>query len=202
MSAQDHWEHIHATKADAVSWYQPASTESLRLIQACALPPGAPVLDVGAGASVLVDQLLDLGLRPTVLELAEAALTRVKERLGDRARGVGFIIGDVTRAALPEGGFDLWHDRAVFHFLTDPADRAAYVAQVRRALRPGGFVVLSGFALDGPLKCSGLEVRRHDAAGFAAELGPGFELLEEAREVHSTPFGTTQAFQYTRFRKG
>ena len=196
-----HWEKIHATKGDAVSWYQPASTESARLIRACGLAPGASVLDVGAGASVLVDELLEAGYRPTLLEIAEAAFVRVRGRLGARASGVGFIVGDITGTELPEAAFDLWHDRAVFHFLTEPAQRTAYVKALRRALRPGGFVVLAGFAPDGPEKCSGLPVCRYDAQGFAEQLGGEFELLESVRELHPTPSGATQAFQYTRFRR-
>jgi SAM-dependent methyltransferase len=125
----------------------------------------------------------------------------VRERLGTRASEVGFIVGDITETELPEAAFDLWHDRAVFHFLTEPAQRTAYVKALRRALKPGGFVVLAGFAPDGPEKCSGLPVCRYDAQGFAEQLGGEFELVESVREVHPTPFGTSQAFQYTRFRR-
>lgn len=196
-----HWETIHATKGDEVSWYQTVSTESLRMILACGLPPGAEVLDVGAGASVLVDELLAAGYRPTLLEIAEAALGRVRERLGDRAQQVSFIAGDITATDLPEAAYDLWHDRAVFHFLTEPDQRKAYLEALRRALKPGGFVVLAAFAPDGPEKCSGLPVCRYDAQGFAEQLGVGFELLESTRELHSTPFGTAQAFQCARFRR-
>lgn len=196
-----HWETIHATKGDAVSWYQPVSTESMRLIRACGLAPGAAVLDVGAGASVLVDELLAAGHRPTLLEIAEAAFARVQERLGDRAQQVGFIVGDITATDLPEAAYDLWHDRAVFHFLTEPDQRKAYVKALRRALKPGGFVVLAAFAPDGPEKCSGLPVCQYDAQGFAEQLGEGFVLLESTREMHPTPFGATQAFQYARFRR-
>ncbi|HJV47798.1 MAG TPA: class I SAM-dependent methyltransferase [Geothrix sp.] len=198
---KDHWQTIHATKGDAVSWYQPASTESARLIRACGLPFGAAVLDVGAGASVLVDELLGAGFRPTLLDIAAAAFSRVRERLGARASEVAFVVGDITAVDLPEARFDLWHDRAVFHFLTEPEQRHAYVQVLKRALKPGGFVVLGGFALDGPEKCSGLPVCRYDAQGFADQLGDGFELLETSRELHPTPFGTTQAFQYARFRR-
>lgn len=197
----DHWNRIHATKGDAVSWYQPAPTLSRAMVEACGLPGGAPVLDVGAGTSPLVEAFLDLGLRPTVLDIAEPALDRSRDRLGDRAREVAFLRADITSVVLPEGAFELWHDRAVFHFLTEDVDRRAYVANLKRALRPGGWVILAAFAPDGPEKCSALPVRRYDAAGFAAELGPDFELVEAARELHPTPFGTTQAFQYARFRR-
>ena len=198
---KDHWEHIHATKGDAVSWYQPVPTLSLELIRACGLPPGAAALDVGAGASVLVDELLALGLAPTLLDLADSAFDRVRARLGGAAPKVTFLVGDITELLLPEGAYDLWHDRAVFHFLTEPAQRAAYLRALRRALRPGGFVVLAGFAPDGPEKCSGLPVCRYDASGFASQLGAEFELLDSPREVHPTPFSTSQAFQYARFRR-
>jgi len=196
-----HWDTIHATKGDGVSWFQPASTESARLIRSCGLPRGAAILDVGAGASVLVEELLEAGFHPTLLDIADSAFARVRERLGERASSVAFLVGDITEVGLPEAAYDLWHDRAVFHFLTEPHQREAYLRSLRHALRPGGFVVLAGFAPDGPEKCSGLPVCRYDALGFAEQLGEGFELLESSRELHPTPFGTTQAFQYARFRR-
>lgn len=155
----------------------------------------------GPGASVLVDELLGLGHRPTLLEIAESAFVRVREGLGGRASAVQFVIGDIIEVELPAAAYDLWHDRAVFHFLTELEQRRAYLKALNRALKPGGFVVLAGFAPDGPEKCSGLPVCRYDAQGFAAQLGAGFELLESSRELHPTPFGTAQAFQYTRFRR-
>jgi SAM-dependent methyltransferase len=198
---RDHWESIHASKQDQVSWYQDRPTLALDFIRACGLPPGAAALDAGAGASRMTEALLELGLRPTVVDIAQSALDRVRERLGGRAGEVAFLRADLTGADLPEGAFDLWHDRAVFHFLTDPAHRAAYLVSLTRALRPGGFLVLACFAPDGPEKCSGLPVRRYDAAGLATELGPGFELLDSGRESHLTPFNTTQSFTVTRFRR-
>lgn len=198
---KSHWETIHATKGDAVSWFQPASTESARLIRRCHLASGAAVLDVGAGASILVDGLLESGFRPTLLDIAEAAFLRVRERLGTRASEVAFLVGDITEVVLPEAAFDLWHDRAVLHFLTEPVQRVAYMGALRRALKPGGYVILAGFAPEGPEKCSGLPVCRYDAQGFAEQLGKGFELLESSRELHPTPFGTSQAFQYTLFQR-
>lgn len=197
---RDHWESIHASKQDQVSWYQERPTLALAYIRACGLPAGAAVLDAGGGASRLVESLLELGLRPTVADIAQAALDRVQDRLGARAPEAVFLCADLTQAELPRAAFDLWHDRAVFHFLTEPADRAAYLTRMKLALKPGGFVVLGCFAPDGPEKCSGLPVRRYDAAGIAAELGPDFELLDEGMETHPTPFGTTQAFTVTRFR--
>lgn len=201
MSAKSHWEHIHSTKGDAVSWHQPEPTLSLSMIRACGLSSGSSVLDVGAGASVLVDALLEMGLRPTVLDIAEAALAKVRERLGARAEQVDFSVGDITQIELPEAAFNLWHDRAVFHFLTNPGDRAAYLSALKKALKPGGFVILAAFAPEGPETCSGLPVCRYDVEGFAAALGPGFDLLEAAREQHPTPFGTTQEFQYARLQR-
>lgn len=184
-----------------MSWFQERPTLALDFIRACGLPSGATALDAGAGASRMAEALLELDLRPTVVDIAQSALDRVRERLGLRAGEVAFLRADLTQAELPAAAFDLWHDRAVFHFLTGPAHRAAYLATLTKALRPGGFVVLACFAPDGPEKCSGLPVRRYDAAGLAAELGPGFVLLDEGRESHPTPFGTTQPFTVTRFRK-
>jgi SAM-dependent methyltransferase len=198
---RDHWESIHALKQDQVSWYQDRPTLALDFIRACELHPGATALDAGSGASRMVEALLELGLKVTVADIAQSALDRVRERLGDRAGEVAFLRADLAKDELPAAAFDLWHDRAVFHFLTEPADRAAYLATMTRSLRPGGFAVLACFAPDGPKKCSGLPVRRYDAAGLEVELGPGFELLDEGRESHATPFSTTQAFTVTRFRR-
>jgi SAM-dependent methyltransferase len=199
--SRDHWESIHAAKQDHVSWYQEVPTLALAYVRACGLPPGAAALDAGSGASRMVEAMLDLGLRPTVADIAQSALDRVRERLGVRAGEAAFLRGDLTRMDWPPASFDLWHDRAVFHFLTEPADRAAYVARMKAALKPGGFAVLACFALDGPEACSGLPVRRYDAAGLAVELGPDFEPLESGREEHATPFGTAQAFTVARFRR-
>lgn len=197
---KEHWERVHASKGDAVSWYQAVPAPSLRLVDAAGLEAGSQVIDVGAGASPLVEALLDRGLVPTLLDLSESALQRVKERLGERAGRVAFRRGDVTRLDLPAARYELWHDRAVFHFLTDPVDRRAYLAALRRALRPGGWVAMGTFAADGPETCSGLPVCRYDAAGLAAALGAGFRPQCEERELHPTPFGTTQSFQFALFR--
>lgn len=199
--ARDHWEAAHAAKQDQVSWFQDRPTLALAFIRACGLPPGAAVLDAGSGASRMAEALLELGLRPTLADLAQEPLDRVKARLGDRAPEVAFVQGDLTLLGWPEASFDLWHDRAVFHFLTAPGDRAAYRDRMRTALKPGGFLVMACFAPEGPERCSGLPVRRYDAEGLAAELGPGFELLEAGAESHPTPFGTTQAFTVARFRR-
>jgi SAM-dependent methyltransferase len=174
---------------------------SLRLIAGTGVSRSAPVIDVGGGASVLVDGLLEAGFTDvTVLDLSGAALASSRARLGARASSVQWTEADVTRADLPPRSFDLWHDRAVFHFLTDRADRLAYLRVLRHALRPGGHVVIATFAEDGPERCSGLPVRRYAPAQLHAELGSDFELLASEREAHVTPAGAVQRFQYSLFR--
>lgn len=203
MERKPHWENVYTTKAtDAVSWFQPRADLSLRLIGEAGPDLDDPILDVGGGASVLVDDLLARGHRcVSVLDLSGAALRAAQARMGDRAGAVTWIEGDITAVSLPEAGYALWHDRAVFHFLTEEADRAAYRAALRRALRPGGTVVIATFAADGPEKCSGLPVVRYTAEGLHAALGPGFEVCDVVPEVHATPFGTTQSFVYLRLRR-
>jgi ubiquinone/menaquinone biosynthesis C-methylase UbiE len=203
MANAEHWENVYRTKeANAVSWYRSHLDRSLAMVDACGLGPNAHVVDIGGGASTLVDDLLARGFsRIAVLDLAGSALEVAQRRLGDRAASVRWIVGDAAARHFDEASVDLWHDRAVFHFLTDEGSRAAYLAELERAVRPGGFVILATFALDGPEKCSGLPVRRHDAAGLADALGPAFEVLEDAREAHVTPWGATQNFVYVRARK-
>lgn len=201
MEARSHWEKVYATKAtDTVSWYQPHATLSLALVAQVARLSARPlqVIDVGGGASTLVDDLLERNLAEVaVLDISGAALEVARQRLGRaKASRVQWMADDVTTAALPNAGYDLWHDRAVFHFLTEPADRAAYVAQVRRAVRPGGHVIVAAFAPDGPLQCSGLPVVRYAPDALHAEFGGAFELLEHLREDHHTPAGTVQHFVY------
>jgi len=195
MDAQ-HWEGVYTRKAvDAVSWYRPHLDTSLRFIDAAALAPDARIVDVGGGASSLVDDLLDRGFRNVaVVDLASAALAAVRARLGARAAAVDFVVGDATSALLPDASVDFWHDRAVFHFLTDPEARAAYIAQVRRCVKPGGLVLVSTFAPEGPVACSGLPVQRYDADGIHDAFGGTFEKLGETAENHRTPWGSEQAF--------
>lgn len=197
-----HWERVYASKAtSAVSWFQEQAATSLRLIQATGLGPEAAILDVGGGASVLVDDLLAAGYRDlAVLDLSGAALVAARERLGARAEQVRWIEGDITRVALP-ANYDLWHDRAVFHFLTDPGDRQAYRRQLEQALRPGGHLVIATFAEDGPERCSDLPVMRYSASELRAEFGAGFDLLHSERETHRTPGGALQRFTYCHFHK-
>ncbi|MBI4693830.1 MAG: class I SAM-dependent methyltransferase [Gammaproteobacteria bacterium] len=203
MTREAHWQNVYTTKApDAVSWFQPRAALSLRFIAEAGLPPAAPIIDVGAGASRLVDGLLALGHQDlTLLDVSDAALAVTRARLGPQAAGVTFLSGDATTVPLPAARYALWHDRAVFHFLTEAAERAAYLAQLRRALTADGQVVIATFAEDGPEKCSGLPVRRYRATELAAELGADFELCAHDREQHATPFGTTQSFTYCRFRR-
>ena len=154
-------------------------------------------IDIGGGASTLVDDLLELRLVDvSVLDISSAALDVARRRLADQARRVNWIEGDITRVDLGDSAYDIWHDRAVFHFLTDPADRAAYVAQVRRAVRPGGHVIVAAFGLDGPTQCSGLPVVRYTPDALHSQFGGAFELLEHLNEDHHTPSGAVQQFVY------
>ncbi|WP_324779999.1 class I SAM-dependent methyltransferase [Thiobacillus sedimenti] len=197
VDRREHWETVYRTKAtDQVSWFQTHAGASLRLIEACA-GPGASVIDVGGGASVLVDELLDAGYRNlAVLDLAESALAASRARLGARAGMVQWIAADITRAELPAAHYDVWHDRAVFHFLTDPDDRARYVAQVLKSVKPGGHVIVAAFGPGGPLQCSGLDVVRYAPDALHAQFGAPFRLLGHETEIHHTPGGTEQEFVY------
>lgn len=198
MSKEQHWDRIYRIRAATeVSWYQPEARLSLDLIRRVAPELDAPLVDVGGGASTLVDGLLSAGYRDlTVLDLAPAALARAQERLGERASQVRWIVADALEAPLPPASCAVWHDRAVFHFLTDPHDRARYVAQVQRIVRPGGHVIVASFGPEGPNRCSGLEVVRYDSDGLHAEFGSAFRLLDSAKENHRTPAGTVQPFIY------
>jgi SAM-dependent methyltransferase len=160
------------------------------------------IIDVGGGASTLVDDLLRDGYGAlTVLDLSAAALAAAQRRLGRRAREVQWVEADITTVALPLHAYDLWHDRAVFHFLTSPEQRAVYVQAVIRAVKPGGHVIVATFAEDGPTQCSGLPVMRYRADDLHAEFGQPFELLKHEKEAHHTPFGTVQKFVYCYCRK-
>ncbi len=204
MDSKQHWEQVYATKSsDSVSWFQEHADQSLRLIHNTELGKDAAIIDVGGGASNLVDDLVAEGYTDlTVLDLSSAALAVAKQRLGKQADAVHWMEGDITRAEFPEYRFDIWHDRAVFHFLTDPADRHAYVERVMHAVRPDGHVIVATFAADGPEKCSGLPVMRYQPEGLHAEFGDAFLLVAHEKEVHHTPFGTDQQFVYCYCRKG
>jgi SAM-dependent methyltransferase len=197
-----HWQNVYATKGEAeVSWFQVSPAISLEMIRAANSDHNAGIIDIGGGASRLVDALLQDGYRDiAVLDLSANALDAAKARIGAAAANVDWIVADATTWR-PAKIYDIWHDRAAFHFLTDARDRAAYVERLRTAVAPGGQVIIATFALDGPEKCSGLPVQRHDSASLSAELGPEFELVETRSEIHHTPWQSTQAFQFSRFRR-
>ena len=198
MTTQAHWENVYQTKAvDDVSWYRPHLEVSLRLIADAAPDTGCAVIDVGGGEATLVDDLVVRGYSDvTVLDISPAAIEVAKARLGASAAAVHWITGDITAVELEAARYDIWHDRAVFHFLTSPDDRAAYVRQVARAVRRGGHVIVATFGPEGPETCSGLDVVRYDAEHLHGEFGPKFRLLESVTELHETPWGTPQQFMY------
>lgn len=196
-----HWDRVwRERKPDRVSWHQPRPGLSLQLIESADLPSGSRVLDVGGGASTLVDRLLDSGYRPGVLDVSDEGLARARARLGSRAEEVEWYHADVTRWD-PTHPWDLWHDRAALHFLTDEADRRAYRATLLRALRPGGHAVIAVFGPEGPTTCSGLPVRRWSAEDLEAFLGPELGIEEQASEEHVTPSGGVQQFLVCRLRR-
>jgi len=197
-----HWEHIYETKTDhEVSWFEPDPRRSLELILVAIVAGGRSVIDIGGGTSLLVDHLLEAGIgRVAVLDVSEAALRRTRERLGDLAGAVTWLCGDVTD--LPSvGNYDVWHDRAVFHFLTSESDRRQYATLAEATVPAGGHIVMATFGPNGPTQCSGLEVVRYDAEGITRALGPAFTLLQSAVKIHDTPGGGTQEFLYSLLRR-
>ena len=203
MDPKTHWETIYRTKdVHEVSWFQSEARRSLDLITRICPDQSAPIIDVGAGASVLVDNLLAAGYQDlSVLDLSEAALEISRDRLGSDSAKVKWMRVDVLRAQLDPGAYAVWHDRAVFHFLTDATDRQAYVEQVRRAVKPGGHVLMATFAEDGPEYCSGLPVVRYSAEGLHSEFGTDFQLVRSEHEDHRTPRGAEQSFLYCLCRR-
>jgi len=198
LDSKLHWEKIYATKAhESLSWYRAHLETSLALIERATNIRTASIIDIGGGESTLVDDLLARGCKNlTVLDLSEKAIEVTKSRLGHAAQNVTWIAADVTTAKLSPCVYDLWHDRAVFHFLTTPEKRLAYVRQTMYAVKPGGHVIVSTFGPEGPVKCSGLDVMRYDAEELHEEFGAKFRLIESKKELHETPFGTTQQFLY------
>jgi 2-polyprenyl-3-methyl-5-hydroxy-6-metoxy-1,4-benzoquinol methylase len=198
MDAKSHWEKIYTSKApDAVSWYRPHLDASLALIERAAIAKSSSIIDVGGGESTLVDDLLSRGYdNVTVLDISQTAIDVAQRRLGPAAARVRWLIANITECELEAGGYNLWHDRAVFHFLTTKEQRIAYVRQVLCAVKPGGHVIVGTFSPEGPQKCSGLDVVRYDAESLHNEFGSHFCLLESLKERHQTPFGTTQQFLY------
>ena len=198
MNTQQHWEHIYQTKApDQVSWYSPHLKASLDLIERASVSRAAAIIDIGGGESTLVDDLLARRYEDvTVLDVSQTAIDANKERLARDAERVHWLAADITKVSLKPFSIDVWHDRAVFHFLTSSSDRAAYVRQVALALKPGGHVIIGTFGPEGPVRCSGLDVIRYDATSLHNEFGKRFRLVESTKQLHQTPFGTTQQFLY------
>lgn len=203
MQPKDHWERVYSTKAtNSVSWFQEHAEYSLNLIRSTGVGKEASIIDVGGGASTLVDDLLSSGYSNiSVLDLSAVALAAAKKRLGSRSANVQWLEADITKANLPPHQFDVWHDRAVFHFLTTAEDRAAYVKAVFRSVKLGGHVIVATFAEDGPTQCSGLPVMRYRAEELHAQFGESFSLLQHKKESHLTPLGTVQLFVYCYCRK-
>ena len=195
---QEHWEKVYQTKQpNTVSWFQEHATRSLEIIRSIGAPTDGQIIDVGGGASTLVDDLMTDGFKNvSVLDLSASALEVARKRIGPIGQNVTWIAGDIRTVDLPDQIYDIWHDRAVFHFLTDQADRTAYVRQVMKSVKPGGHVIVATFAPDGPDQCSGLPVARYAPEQLHGEFGPSFELLEHATEEHKTPWGSVQHFIY------
>lgn len=198
MDVRAHWERIYTQKApDEVSWYCPHLETSFALIVQAAAGHSASIIDVGGGESTLVDDLLARGYTNiSVLDVSQTAIATTRKRLGDVSERVHWLASDITQVELAPSAYDVWHDRAVFHFLTTERERAAYVRQVSRAVKPGGHIILSAFGPEGPTKCSGLEIVRYDAESLHREFGSRFRLAGSFTELHRTPFGTTQQFLY------
>jgi len=198
VNPKSHWERVYQTKHPTeVSWYRPHLDVSLQLIEEAASNRDAHIIDVGGGESTLVDDLLARGYRNlSVLDVSPTALAVAKERLGDQANKVGWLCGDVTTFAFARRQYDVWHDRAVFHFLTDAKDRAAYVRKVAHAVKPAGHVIVATFGPEGPATCSGLDVVRYDPDALHHQFGTGFQLMKHLTELHRTPAGSIQQFTY------
>ena len=200
---KNHWENVYKSKGpEQVSWFQPHLTKSLELITQSGVDKKARIIDIGGGTSTLADDLFAKGYSDlTVLDISAEALNQSKKRLGEKAGQMTFIETDILKAGLPKNGFDLWHDRAVFHFLTQRDERKAYLETLRQSLKPGGFVIIASFSLEGPPKCSGLDVMRYSPEILGRELGSDFALLNSCFERHKTPFNSFQDFVYCLYKK-
>ncbi len=203
MNQKDHWERVYSNNpTDQMGWYEPHLQTSLGLIRELNLAADAPMIDVGGGASTLVDDLLDAGYRSiSVLDISEKALSSARARLGRRAQQITWLDGDITLAPLPRDYYELWHDRAVFHFLTEHEEQQKYRDNLLNALKPGRHLIIGVFAPEAPPKCSGLPVQRYDPEQLAQTLGEGFELKSHCKELHLTPDGTEQVYLYCSFRR-
>jgi 2-polyprenyl-3-methyl-5-hydroxy-6-metoxy-1,4-benzoquinol methylase len=198
MDKKAHWEQVYGSKApDAVSWYAPHLETSLKLIHQAEVNKNAAIIDIGGGESTLVDDLITEGYQNiSVLDISQKAIDVSKERIGNSANKVDWHCSDITQATLPQNYFDVWHDRAVFHFLTEEAQRVKYVQQVKRSVKHGGCVIMSTFGPEGPEQCSGLDVVRYDTENLHEQFGKSFKLIGSFKEIHKTPMGTTQQFLY------
>jgi SAM-dependent methyltransferase len=199
---QMHWQNVYLTKGEQqVSWTQASPEPSLSLIERFAGGRNASIIDVGGGASRLVDGLRQRGYEAlTVLDLSEAALEKAQERLGPDAANVQWIAADITQWQ-PPAAFDVWHDRAAFHFLVQAEDRDAYLDRLRHGVKPGGHAIIATFAFDGPEKCSGLPVQRYDPESLSEAVGPAFQLVEHQAHRHTTPWSAVQSFQFSVLRR-
>ncbi len=198
MDNKAHWEKVYGTKApESVSWYTPHLETSLNLIQKAASSKASAIIDIGGGEATLVDDLLSKGYTDiSVLDISQKAIDVARERIAELADKVHWYCADITTATLPQNYFDVWHDRAVFHFLTEESQRVKYIEQVMRSVKHGGYVIMSTFGLEGPEKCSGLDVVRYDAENLHGQFGKKFKLINSSTEIHNTPMGTTQQFLY------
>lgn len=201
MTTREHWEQVYSSiPSEKVGWYTPHLQLSLQWIKRCSLPREASIIDVGGGASTLVDDLLEEAYRSiTVLDLSGTALALARKRLGEKAESVNWLEGDITDVDLPIAYYDLWHDRAVFHFLTAPEERRRYIRNLVRATKPGSHVVIATFSPEAPPRCSGLPVERYSANDLGGVLGSRFELKQHHREMHVTPGGVEQMYLYCHF---
>ena len=201
--SKEHWESVYQKKSPKeVSWFQEIPSKSLEFIELSGVGKDAKIIDVGGGASLLVYFLIKKGFaNVTVLDISLKSLEESKRQLGAQAAFVKWIEADITKTDLPHQSFDFWHDRAVFHFLTNPEDRAKYITLLNQSLKPGGFFLIATFSLSGPPKCSGLDVCHYSAETLSRELGSNFKLIAQAEEKHKTPFNTVQDFVYCLFKK-
>ena len=202
MHSKEHWEQVYTSKSpDRLGWYKPRLQTSLEWIGALGLETDQPIIDVGGGASTLIDDLLAAGYSAiTVIDIAEPALVLLRSRLGDKSSAVNVLCGDITGIELQENAFALWHDRAVFHFLTEASQRDRYMENLCRALQPGGHLIIGTFAPEAPPRCSGLPVQRYDLQMLCDTLGGEFELRRHRKEMHITPGGVEQMYLYCEFR--
>jgi ubiquinone/menaquinone biosynthesis C-methylase UbiE len=198
MNKKSHWENVYQTKnVDQVSWFREHLDNSLQMILNTNVEKDAAIIDIGGGSSTLVDDLLNVGfIDVSVLDISAKAMENSKQRLDRKSDAVEWVEADITEVELPKNRYDVWHDRAVFHFLTDEDDRKKYVELVKKSLKVGGHIIIASFGLNGPNKCSGLDVVRYSPDSMRNEFGNSFELVKSISEHHETPFETIQEFVY------